>query len=132
MFPKKDGVKEIIEPSHKGTQNVLSAIEKAGTLKRVVHTSSVAAVQRYDRTSSYVFTERDEATWSTVENGDFYGVAKLGAEHMVRDHCKGKAYDCAIINPGLVIGPSLCKAHTKASAVFVRQMLFGNKVSWVY
>lgn len=127
MRPKKDGVKEIIAPSHKGTLNVLSSIDKVGTVKRIVHTSSIAAVVRYDQPHEYVFTERDEGTWSSVDNGDFYGVAKLGAERMVREHCEGKAYDCAILNPALVLGPCLCKAHTKATPVFLRQMLFGNK-----
>mmetsp|Transcript_28563 Transcript_28563/g.56141 ORF Transcript_28563/g.56141 Transcript_28563/m.56141 type:complete len:391 (-) Transcript_28563:282-1454(-) len=133
MFPKKDGVKEIIDPSHKGTKNVLDSVAKNPSVKRIIHTSSVAAIQRYDRPSSYVFTEKDEATWSSVQNGDFYGVAKLGAEHMVLNHCKGKDYDAVVINPALVLGPSLCKEHTKASAVFVRQMLFGNKQpdAWV-
>lgn len=132
MFAKKDGVKEIIDPSLKGTRNVLDAVNKNNTIKRIIHTSSVAAVQRYDKPTSYVFTEKDEATWSTVENGDFYGVAKLGAEQMVTNECKGKNYDAAIINPGLGIGPSLCKEHTKASAVFVRQMLFGNRQADAY
>lgn len=127
MFAKKDGVKEIVDPSLKGTRNVLDAINKNNSIKRIVHTSSVAAVQRYDLPTSYVFTEKDSATWSTVENGDFYGVGKLGAEQMVTNECKGKIYDAVILNPGLGIGPSLCKEHTKASPVFVRQMLINNR-----
>lgn len=132
MFPKKCGIKEIIDPSHKGTKNVLDGIGKAGAVKRIVHTSSVAAVQSYDKPASYVFSEKDEATWSSVENGDFYGVAKLGAERMVIDHCKDKDYDAAIINPALVLGPSLCKEHTKATPVFVRQILFNNRQADAY
>ena len=32
------------------------------------------------------------------------------------------------VNPGVVIGPVFTKSHTKASAVFLRDAIFGNKV----
>lgn len=66
--------------------------------------------------------------WSTVERGDPYGFAKLGAERLVREHAKSKPdYDCVSINPVVVFGPCLTKAHTKASPSFLRDFLFGNK-----
>ena len=32
------------------------------------------------------------------------------------------------VNPGVVIGPVMTKAHTKASAIFLRDITFNNKV----
>jgi dihydroflavonol-4-reductase len=98
----KNPEKEIVEPSIRGTQNMLDSADKSGSVRRIIHTSSVAAVQSYDHSPEYRFTEEDEATWSTVARGDPYGYAKLGAERLVRNHAGagGKApYDSVSINP---------------------------------
>jgi nucleoside-diphosphate-sugar epimerase len=71
----KNPLKEIVEPSTEGTKNMLGSVGKSGTVKRVVHTSSVAAIQSYDKGASYIFTEADEATWSTIERGDPYRIS---------------------------------------------------------
>ena len=39
-----------------------ACFDKSGTVKRIIHTSSVAAVQSYDKPAGYIFTEKDEAT----------------------------------------------------------------------
>jgi len=70
----------IITDSVEGTKNVLSSVDKSSGVKRFVQTSSVAAIQKYDVPSDYVFTERDWNDWSAVEKGDAYGVAKTTAE----------------------------------------------------
>lgn len=72
----KDPQKDIVDPSVKGTENVLASVAKSGTIKRFVQTSSVAAVQSFDKPEDHVFTEEDWNTWSTVANGDAYGFAK--------------------------------------------------------
>ena len=41
----KDPQKQIVDPSVIGTQNVVSAIDAAGTVERFVHTSSTAAIR---------------------------------------------------------------------------------------
>ncbi len=97
----KNPEKKIVEPSIRGTENMLASADKSGSVKRIIHTSSVAAVQSYDRGPDYRFTEKDEATWSTVARGDPYGYAKLGAEKLVRTHvgAGNKTYDYVSINP---------------------------------
>merc|ERR1712217_932454 len=65
-------------------------------------------------------------TVSTIKNGDPYGYAKARAEKLVHEHKSGK-FDCVSICPGVNLGPCLTKAHTKASAVVVRQFVFGNQ-----
>ena len=76
----------IIAASVEGTSNVLSSVDKCGTVTRFVQTSSIAAINRYDLPSTHVFTEADWNTWSTAENGDSYGVAKTEAERLVHGH----------------------------------------------
>ena len=75
------------------------------------------------------FDESVENSWSKVDNGDPYGYAKLKAEQMVFRYADERRNDGVVavsINPGVVLGPCLTKAHTKGSAVFVRQLVFGN------
>ena len=94
-------------------------------------TSSCIAVQMYDRPLDYVFTEDDWNTWSTVENGDAYGYAKTHSEKLVWacvNNPDGCAFDAVSINPGVVLGEVLCKAHTKSSAVLLRQAIYNNPV----
>eukprot|EP00746_Dinoflagellata_sp_MGD_P167658 gnl/MRDRNA2_/MRDRNA2_98474_c0_seq1.p1 gnl/MRDRNA2_/MRDRNA2_98474_c0~~gnl/MRDRNA2_/MRDRNA2_98474_c0_seq1.p1 ORF type:complete len:378 (+),score=55.14 gnl/MRDRNA2_/MRDRNA2_98474_c0_seq1:61-1134(+) len=126
----KDPQKEIVDPSVKGTENILASANKSKTVKRIVHTSSIAAVMQFDKQPlDFAFSESDFNTSSSIKVGDPYGYAKVSAEKVVRNHVlEGKAagYDFVTFNPGVVLGPCLCKAHTKASTVVVRQMLYGN------
>ena len=48
-------------------------------------TSSVAAVQAYDKGPGYVFTEKDWNEWSSAKNGDYYGLAKVEVRQ-IRHH----------------------------------------------
>ena len=125
------GSKEsIITASVDGTKNVLSSVDKSKKVRRFVQTSSVAAIQKYDQSPNHKFTEKDWNDWSSVEKGDAYGVAKTRAEQLVNKHFNtgdGKRSSVAV-NPGVVIGPVMAKPHTKASAVFLRDCIFGNKV----
>ena len=41
----KDAQKDVVDPSIKGTQNLVDAIDAAGGVSRFIHTSSVAAVR---------------------------------------------------------------------------------------
>ena len=34
------------------------------------------AIQAYDKEGGYVFSEKDENTWSSAKNQDYYGIAK--------------------------------------------------------
>jgi len=128
-----DAQKTIVDPSVKGTENVLGSITKAGCVKRIVHTSSIAAILNADQPEK-VFTEADFNTWSNVANGDAYGYAKVTAEKMVTDYVTktGGKVDAVSINPCVIAGPCMTKAHTKASPVFIRQLLFGNEMPDTY
>merc|ERR1712232_1161499 len=96
-----------------------------GTVKRFVHTSSVIATLSFVKDPNAEISEQDWNEASTVANGDPYGYAKTTAEREVHNH-KGNGYDVVSMLPGVVLGPCLCKTHTKASVVIVRQMLYGN------
>merc|ERR1712217_622893 len=115
----------IVRPSIDGVANVLASAKKAGSVRRFVHTSSIAAVMNFNADPQTTFSSADWNDAGTVANGDAYGYAKTMAERKVHEH-DGEGFDCVALCPGVVLGPSLCKAHTKASVVVLRQMLYGN------
>eukprot|EP00667_Euglena_gracilis_P013791 EG_transcript_14232 len=128
IMSTKDAEKQLVRPTIEGTRNVLHAMDKSSSVKRLVHTSSIAALMSADRPSGAAFTVADWNAYSTVANGDPYGYAKTQAERLVHRHvAEGCPYDFVALHPGIVLGPCLAKAHTKASPFFVRQMLFGNE-----
>lgn len=113
----------IVRPSVEGTTNVLASIAASGSVKRLVHTSSIAAIVRWNEKPGYVFTEHDWNTWSTVANGDPYGLAKTEAERLVM--AAPSELEVVAINPGMVLGPCMTREHTKASPLIIRQCMYG-------
>lgn len=123
----KDAEATIVRPSIEGVTNVLGSADRSDSVRRFVHTSSIISTMSYTSPPDTTFSEADWNEASTVANGDAYGFAKVQAERLVQSHTEGGSkYDCIAVNPGVVLGPCLCKAHTKSSVVVVRQMLFGN------
>ena len=62
LLAARDAQKTIIDPSIKGTRNILGAIESSGgSVKRLVHTSSIAAVHTQGGDPSTVY---DESHWN--------------------------------------------------------------------
>lgn len=114
----------VVDASTKGSANLLASIRKNGTIKRLVHTSSVAAIVRSDYPENYCYSELDYNTHSTIDNGESYNYAKYQGEVLVVEECKKMNLDLVVINPAYVLGESLTKAHTKASPIFVRNLLF--------
>eukprot|EP00301_Raphidiophrys_heterophryoidea_P018569 c3570_g1_i1.p1 GENE.c3570_g1_i1~~c3570_g1_i1.p1 ORF type:complete len:372 (-),score=109.96 c3570_g1_i1:134-1213(-) len=128
--------RDIVDPSVLGTQNVLKSLAKASSIKRLVFTSSVAAVHSpIGKRDGYMFTEADYNEYSTIAN-DAYGYAKreaefeaMGIKNDSKDGNKDeRKFDAVSINPGVVLGPCLTKQHTKSSAVLIRQIIYGNKM----
>jgi len=125
----KDAEEQIVKPSVTGTENVVASIAKCPSVKRLVQTSSVAAILSAGGfPEDHVFTEKDYNDWSTVNNGDAYGFAKVSAERVAAHGASvfSEQFDHVAINPHVVLGPVLCKAHTKSSAALIRQVIYGN------
>lgn len=100
---------ELIRPAVDGALRVLKACAESGTVKRVVMTSSVAAVAfgHSDGQESV----RTEADWSVADNCDAYPKSKTLAERAAWDFVKqlpnDRRFELAVINPGFVLGPLL-------------------------
>jgi len=107
----KDPQKELIDPAVKGTSNVLEQANKVASVKRVVLTSSCAAIYTdasdLDLTPNGVFTEE---VWNTTASIDYqpYSYSKTLAEQKAWDIVKKQSrWDLVTINPSFVMGPAL-------------------------
>jgi len=114
MIPKKD----LIEPAVKGTLNVLRACSKAGTVKKVVITSSMAAITD-EPENNYLYTEKDWNTKSSETRNPYY-YSKLLAEQAAWKYGKEHKddFEIVVINPVIVIGPHLAGALNESTDIF--------------
>uniref|UniRef100_A0A0V0HXS7 Dihydroflavonol 4-reductase n=1 Tax=Solanum chacoense TaxID=4108 RepID=A0A0V0HXS7_SOLCH len=119
----------MIDPALKGTLNVLESVAKTPSIRRVVLTSSVAAVafNGKPRTPEVVV---DETWWSDPdfcrESQLWYVLSKTLAEDAAWKFVKEKAFDMVTINPAMVIG-SLLQPTLNTSAAAILQLLNGSE-----
>ena len=123
---------EIVKTAVEGTTTVLQACADAGTVKRVVVTSSLAAVSAGsvgdpEKTADYVYTEKD---WSVESVCTPYIKSKLKAERaawdLVKDLDESKRFELAVVNPGYVQGPLLSANSGEGSKEFAQRLLNGK------
>ena len=102
--PPKDE-NELIKPAVDGAKRVLTASAAAGSVRRVVFTSSIAAVSS-GRTDERTCTEAD---WSDLGRSHAYEKSKTLAERAAWDLHAGlpeqSRFELVAVNPGFVIGP---------------------------
>ena len=124
----KDPQAAFIQPALKGTRNVLAAVNAASTVKRVVLTSSVAAIfgdfADFETIDGEAYTEEHWNTTSS-ETHQPYNYSKTIAEKeawkISRDQDR---WDLVTINPSMVFGPSLTKNTVSGSVSLMKQ--FGD------
>lgn len=119
-----DDEQELIRPAVEGTLRVLRTAAASGTVKRVVLTSSCAAiVTGRDRRDHTVCTEAD---WSDVDTSPPYQKSKTLAERAAWDFMAtlpaAQQFELVVVNPGMVLGP-LGRASAGTSVDIVRRIL---------
>jgi nucleoside-diphosphate-sugar epimerase len=123
-----DPVKELIDPAKLGTRNVLESANDTPSVKRVVVTSSCAAIYGDNadltKTPNGVFTEEIWNTSSSVEH-QAYSYSKTVAEREAWDMAgKQDRWDLVVVNPPLVMGPGINPHGTSESFAIMKQ--FGD------
>ena len=120
--------------------HVIESVRKAGTVRRLVLTSSFSAVS-HPAHEGYVYTEKDWCTdniearpsdWS-VENipnnrHAAYAIGKMRAEHLIYRAAEDDGrFESMSILPLDVIGPVMCANHDEGGwQVWIRRMLQGE------
>jgi dihydroflavonol-4-reductase len=124
----KDPVKELVEPAKLGTRNVLEQANETESVKRVVVTSSCAAIYGdnidLEETPNGVFTEEIWNTSSSVDHQP-YSYSKTLAEREAWEIAgKQDRWDLVTVNPILVMGPGQNPHGTSESYNMMKQ--FGD------
>lgn len=114
---------EVYDGAISGIQNIVGSIKKAGTVRRLIYTSSFAAIH-HPSPPGYQFTEADWASdhrendpdWSTEDlnaKGDVgYSMAKVECEHVVNQLAEEDGrFDAISVCPIVVLGPLLSPVH---------------------
>jgi dihydroflavonol-4-reductase len=115
---------EIYDLSLHGTVSVLESVKAAGSVRRVIFTSSAAAVA-HPRPEGYVFTEKDWAgdnveaykgRWTkdrvSKDGMIAYAMAKAEGERVAKKIAEEDGrFDTVSVNPMHVLGPLLCANH---------------------
>ncbi len=117
----KDAQRDLVDPAVLGTLNVLRACAGAPSVKRVVLTSSMAAVT--DEPDGRVLTEADWNTRSSLTRNPYY-FSKSAAERAAWDFMEREkpGFDLVVINPFLVIGPSLTPGLNTSNQIIVEAL----------
>ena len=115
----KNPEEELIRPAKEGTRDVLEAAKRTPTVKRVVLTSSVAAIYRDNvdikLAPGGLFTEKEWSVMDSPEDNP-YSYSKTIAEKEAWAIAKEQdQWDLLTINPGWILGPSVSKRKDSMS-----------------
>lgn len=118
----EDPVRELIEPARLGTRHVLEAANRTEAVKRVVLTSSVAAI--YGDAADMAETDAgrlSERHWNQTssESHQPYSYSKTVAERLAWEIAERQdRWDLVVVNPGLVLGPAL-SVHAGSESISI-------------
>lgn len=125
-----DPQKELIDPALEGTRNVLSAASQSGSVRKVVLTSSVAAVHgdNADMAEQGLesFNEESFNTTSSLSHSP-YSYSKVLAEKEAWAIAEAQnVWKLVVVNPSLVLGPPLMADSSSGSFTIMQDMLSGT------
>lgn len=121
----RDPQRDLVDPAVQGTREVLGAAARAGSVRRVVLTSSFAAVTD-EPDAAHVLTEADWNEKSSLTRNPYYyskTLAEKAAWAFVSE--QSPSFDLVVINPFMIIGPSLV-ASLNESNKLVRDIMTGT------
>ncbi len=113
-----DAQRDLVDPAVQGTVSMLTAAAKSPRVRRVILTSSMAAIT--DEPDGRVLTEEDWNDKSTPARNPYY-YSKAMAERAAWDFMEAEKphFDLVVINPFLVIGPAHTAAINTSNQTFV-------------
>lgn len=123
----KDPQKQLIDPALNGTKYILETAKEVNSVKRVVLTSSVAAMysDAIDTVNAPggILTEE---VWNTTASIDYqpYSFSKTLAEKKAWEIAETQnEWDLVVINPSFVLGPPMNAKHTTSETLNALKML---------
>ncbi|MYF04996.1 MAG: NAD-dependent epimerase/dehydratase family protein [Holophagales bacterium] len=131
---------DVYEGGMAGTRNVIDAVGRSGSVKRVVYTSSLAAVAGLGAPAmppGYAWTEKDwasgnfpEEVWNHPRMS--YARSKVDTEHLLNQAAddSGDNWDVVTMNPAMICGPILFKAQVGQWIEQIGRLAAGLEPSW--
>jgi nucleoside-diphosphate-sugar epimerase len=140
--PLRSGVRatDVYDGGIVGTQNVIDSVNASSTVKRVVYTSSLAAISGAKRATApegYEWTETDWASdevddevWHSAPNA--YSRSKVDTEHLINAaaDASGGKWDVVTMNPAMICGPILFKAQVGQWIEQLGRLAAGLEPNW--
>jgi len=119
VLDAKDPQRDLVDPAVKGTVGVLDSCARVGGVERVVVTSSMAAVTD-EPDEQVVLTEEHWNDKSSLTRNPYY-YSKTMAERAAWSFIDEKkpSFKLVVVNPFLVIGPSLGPGINTSNQIFV-------------
>ncbi len=111
-----DAQRDLVDPAVQGTTNVLEACARSGSVRRVVVTSSMAAVTDAPE-PDHVLTERDWNEQSSLTRNPYF-FSKVMAEKQAWKLAETAPYELVVINPFMIIGPSIATSLNTSNKIF--------------
>lgn len=126
----RDAAKELVIPAVQGVKNIFSSAVKSGTARRIVMTSSVAAIYGdavdIRKTEAGVFTEKHWNTTSSTGHQP-YSYSKTMAEKEAWKLAElNPGIQLSVINPGFILGPSLSERSDSTSVQVMNRIGLGT------
>jgi len=123
----KDPQKELIDPAVKGTANVLETAKKTDSVKRVVVTSSCAAIYT-DATEcaaapNGMLTEEIWNSTASLHYQPYYYSKTLAEKKAWQITESQNQFDLVTINPSFVLGPMLNPAFTTSESFSILKQM---------
>ncbi|KAJ6796957.1 dihydroflavonol 4-reductase [Iris pallida] len=131
-FESKDPENEVIKPTINGVLSIMKACKKAGTVERVIFTSSAGTVN----VEEHQREQYDENSWSDIDfcrrvkmTGWMYFVSKSLAEKAAWDFAQENGIHFISIIPTLVVGPFITTAMPP-SMITALSLITGNEAHY--
>ncbi|SMB91868.1 NAD-dependent epimerase/dehydratase family protein [Deinococcus hopiensis] len=124
-----DRERQLIGPALRGTQNVLASVKRSATVRRVVLTSSIAALYNDARDVSRMGQQtlhEGNTNPNTHSGRNPYAYSKTVAEQAAWEQCRQQQrWDLVSILPGAMFGPSRSKRPDSTSVTMMSQFVNG-------
>ncbi len=130
-----DPQRDLVDPAVEGTRNVLTAANATESVKRVVLTSSCAAIYG-DNADIAAMPERKltEAVWNTSSSlrHQAYSFSKTLAERAAWEIAGAQSrWDLVTINPSLILGPGIDPMTSGESYALITQIGDGTMAAGI-
>jgi nucleoside-diphosphate-sugar epimerase len=126
----KNPDKELVQPALQGTRNVLFMANDTSSVKRIVLTSSIVAMigdaADIHKLNQGMLTEASWNTTSSVKHQPYPYSKTMSEKEAWKIAKKQSRWDLVVINPGLILGPSLSR-RTDSTSIDLMIQLYSGK-----